>query len=299
MKKVQINALNKNFTLPNYKLCDINNIKKCKKAIRKKLPKVISPLPDNYPWKERKELHMKKTEEATYDIINEHFKDKIVEENLRLADFINHFHDIGRYLQGQRKLGILDDKYKDFGNHGEAGVNLLERWQVLDIFSEKVQEMIKYAIGNHSIKDTKPLPDQPSDPDRFKFFYLIVARDMDKYDNLVRQIDQYLHEGEGKERTFELFPQIKRKNGGTISPKIMNNFKNNKLINTDNIRSYEEYILQMLAWVFDVNLQIVLEEIFKSGAVEKMLDYLEEEIDKKEYLQIQETVEKFSKSKNL
>ena len=299
-KYTKIELVDGEVSIKNKPLCTEKQIKKSKEIIQENLPKLLSTIPDGNPWKERKEKHMEMTKKETHEILQKHFQDKIVKENIELADFISKMHDLGRYLQAQKIAGVFKDyDYKDFENHGVAGVNLLKKWSALDPFSQKVQEIIKYAIGHHSEKNTTPLPDNSSDIEKNKFFYLCLVRDFDKYDGFCRKADNYLFDEATKEKQIEAQPHINGEKGEIKPNSLIDNFEKQETLDKNKVQSYEGFILQFFAWIFDMNLKVVLEKTCNSNASDKIFRYFENHIPESQLKRIQNTYNSFINKHNL
>jgi len=80
--------------------------------------------------------------------------------------------------------------------------------------------------------------------------------------------------------------QVNRLNGeqGTIEPlALLDTFTQYKSIDRTQCKSYEAFMLQFLAWIYDVNVKAVLEQIVQSGAVEQLLSYFKCHLPETQY----------------
>jgi hypothetical protein len=296
--KISLNFVDRKITIPRKEICNRKNITKAKKLVANNIPEVLEKIPDGHPWKERKEKHMKMTEKETHQILEEYFSEKLTDSMIELADFISNIHDLGRYLQAQKMVGNFDkEKYGDFSNHGEAGINLIEYYDLLEPFSEKVAEIIKYSVLHHSEKDTKKLPEKPNTQEKLKYFYLSIVRDFDKFDNFARKVDHYVASKEARRKQIDAHDFLEQEQGKIKPSKLLKNFQKQQTLIKDEVRSFEAFMLQFLAWIFDINLEVVLKETVACGGPEKLLNYLNKQLPKEQYQPIKKTCQDFIKNK--
>lgn len=96
-------------------------------------------------------------------------KDDELKPYLHLYKFIARAHDIGRHLW-------KDKDYKNI-DHGEIAVELLRNNGIINCFTNNEQEVIEYAIRNHSAKE---MTDPKTEVEKQGRKICIVLRDNDK-----------------------------------------------------------------------------------------------------------------------
>ena len=162
-------------------------------------------------------------------------------EQVKLAELIGLFHDIGRFKQVEL-YNTFNDKISI--NHAELSSKVLFDENLIAKFNvdEKYKNIIKLAILNHN----KNKIDENLNSDEMLFAKII--RDADKLD-IYYTICEYD------------FPSIfwyDDFNCGPISDIIMNNFINNHFVNYGDIKSNSDQILIFYAYIFDFNFDFSL-----------------------------------------
>lgn len=281
--------------LENEKLiCNNEIVKRGRHVIEKAILErdVLDGLPEGHPWEKSKWEH---ADEATKepDNIYDFLKEKLPDNYYTLLAFLASFHDLGRTIEGKKKLGLLPPDYRQFSHHGEESFNLLKEWEVLEQFPPETREIIEYAIIHHADKSTPLLPENPTDLDKKKYFYTCLLRDIDKLSLFRNKTDRYLFDP--KEKTAQTKLNHLEGEQHLINPPIaLETFGKFQTIQRGECLSYEAYMLQYLAWVFDIKLKTVLEEVVKIGAIEKILQYFREQnIPTDQYRKIEETVKTY------
>lgn len=177
------------------------------------------------------------------------------EEQIKLAELIGLFHDIGRFKQAE-----LYDTFNDklSVNHAELSVKVLFDDNLIDNFmiEEKYKKTIKLAVINHN----KNKIDDNLNEEEMLFSKII--RDADKLD-IYYTICEYD------------FPSIfwyKDFNCGPINDVIINDFINNHFVNYSNIKSNSDQILIFYAYIFDFNFDFSLKFLKKKKYLERFAD---------------------------
>ncbi len=173
------------------------------------------------------------------------------DENVRLAEVIALFHDIGRFKQAELFNTFSD---KDSVNHAELSVKTLFDDNLIDNFNidEKYYKIIKSAVLNHN----KPriAPALTGD----ELLYAKIIRDADKLD-IFYTICEYDFE------SVFWYPDFDCER---ISDIIINQFINDHSINYPDIKTNADVILCFYAYIYDFNFD------FSLGFL-KTKDYLE------------------------
>ena len=179
-------------------------------------------------------------------------------EDIELAKIIALLHDIGRFEQ-IKKFRFFDNKKLE---HAKFGVIVLFKNGLIRKFiqEEKYDNIIKKAIYNHN----KYAIEEGLD-DR-ELLHCKIIRDADKLDNFrVRENDKF----------EDMFPGIYNKdtiNTETISPKVYNDFMNEKCIELKDRKTIIDYWVCVLAFIFDLNYDISLKYVKDKNYIDILID---------------------------
>lgn len=155
-------------------------------------------------------------------------------EQVKLAELIGLFHDIGRFKQAEL-YNTFNDKISL--NHAELSIKVLFDENLIDKFNVegKYKKIIKSAVLNHN----KNKIDNTLSEDEMLFSKII--RDADK-------LDIYYTICEYDFPSIFWYPNF---NSGPISDLIMNDFINHHFVNYSNIKSNSDQIPIFYAYIFD------------------------------------------------
>ena len=179
-------------------------------------------------------------------------------EDIELAKIIALLHDIGRFEQ-IKKFRFFDNKKLE---HAKFGVIVLFKNGLIRKFiqEEKYDNIIKKAIYNHNKYAIEAGLD-----DR-ELLHCKIIRDADKLDNFrVRENDKF----------EDMFPGIYNKdtiNTETISPKVYNDFMNEKCIELKDRKTIIDYWVCVLAFIFDLNYDISLKYVKDKNYIDILID---------------------------
>lgn len=181
------------------------------------------------------------------------------EEQVKLAELIGLFHDIGRFKQVE-----LYDTFSDREsiNHAELSVKVLFDENLIKNFNveEKYKKIIQKAILNHN----KDKIDTGLNDDEMLFAKII--RDADK-------LDIYYTICEYDFQSIFWYPDF---NSGPINDLIMNNFINKHFVNYSDIKSNSDQILIFYAYLFDFNFDFSLKVLREKKYLDKFTDRIYE-----------------------
>lgn len=168
-----------------------------------------------------------------------------------LATQIGLLHDIGRFYEYTKYNSFNDAAF----DHGAYGVKLLKK----DNFVKKInvnpldEEVLYAAIYNHNKK------------------YIQKKWADDKFCKLIRDADK-----------ADIFYRISnsdkfnsRYNGMTISLKVNNDFINKRPIDIKDVKTYADYVLFLLAFIYDINYKETLKIIYEKKYLDKNYDLLD------------------------
>jgi putative nucleotidyltransferase with HDIG domain len=161
-------------------------------------------------------------------------------DDLRLAEVIALFHDIGRFEQYDRYGTFLDLKSKD---HALLGVEILERTGVLKGINRNTQGLIKRVVGYHN---RRTLPENETE---YCLFFTKLLRDADKLD-ILRVVTDYYKKRDGtKNGSIELgLPDLP-----DVSDEVCADIKAGRIVKTESLRTLNDFKLLQMAWIYDVN----------------------------------------------
>jgi putative nucleotidyltransferase with HDIG domain len=181
--------------------------------------------------------------------------------NLRLAEAMALFHDIGRFEQFTRYQTFVDKKSE---NHGELGVKVLQKEKALAELDDNTQELILKAISYHNRLSI------PEDETHICIFFSKMLRDADKLD-IYYLVSNYYHSNEAqKSAAIELdLPDTSE-----VSEEIISSLTEGKRISMQQLRTLNDFKLLQMSWVYDVNCQSAFQRIHEQDYLRKIRDTL-------------------------
>lgn len=157
------------------------------------------------------------------------FRLGLSENDIKLARFIGLIHDIGRFEQYQ-KYHVFSDKYSDHAD--ESCIYLFDLGHIRDFIDDKQYDLlIEKAIRYHN---KISLPDDLTAREKL---FCQMLRDMDKVDIYKQVAVNY---------NF-LF------NADNINVEVLEDFYKERLIDVKKTNKDSNYIILLLAWVYDFN----------------------------------------------
>lgn len=180
------------------------------------------------------------------------------EEDVRLAMLIGLLHDIGRFTEIS-DTGRLDNERYD---HAEHGADLLfGKGMIRDfIETDAYDDIIECAVRSHN---KLRVPDGlTEEQDR----HARLIRDADKLDNFRVKAEEPIE---------EIFPNridsIEEINDSYISEAVMGSFRRRECVNIYDRKTPLDYMMCILAFVFDLNFDVTKKEILVNGYIEKII----------------------------
>lgn len=184
-------------------------------------------------------------------------------------------HDTGRLVDEhiRRATGCLMKR-----RHGEVSALFVE--SIFGDFAKiSLGQAILIAIARHSDEKTPSL--ETLDGNRAAHALTGLIRDLDKISSF-DVADRYVHDKEFKRQRIETNFVTQRKLNptwgdemGRIEPRrMLTEFLDGRALVRRDCQSYEAYILQFLAWLFDIQNDEVLEICMERGGPRILLDYL-------------------------
>ena len=194
------------------------------------------------------------------------------DENIELAKLIALLHDIGRFEQIKKFDCFIDNKNID---HAILGNEILFKNNLIRNFIKDTQydNIISKAILNHnrlSIEDG--LTDK-------ELLHAKIIRDADKTDNFrVKATDDF-------ENIIDNASKEILEND-IISDNIFNNFMDNKIIVREDRKTYMDFWVSYIAFIFDFNYKAGLEYIQQMNYIDKIINRLDyKNIDTKQKME--------------
>jgi len=160
--------------------------------------------------------------------------------DLRLAEVIALFHDLGRFEQYDRYGTFLDMNSED---HAALGVKVLNSSGVLEGIQRNTQELIKRVVGYHN---RRTLPENETED---CLFFTKLLRDADKLD-IFRVVTDYYRNNDGpRNSSIELdLPDVP-----DVSDEVCADVKAGRIVKTASLRTLNDFKLLQMAWIYDVN----------------------------------------------
>ena len=181
-------------------------------------------------------------------------------DNLRLAEVMALFHDIGRFEQVTRYKTFVDGKSE---NHAEMGVKILKQEKTLRALDGDTQELILKAISYHNRLSV------PEDESYTCIYFSKLLRDADKLDIFNIVSAYYVNDSE-KSAAVELdLPDTP-----TVSDKIIKSINEGKMIGMQQLQSLNDFKLLQMSWVHDINYQPTFQLIFERDYLQKIRNTL-------------------------
>lgn len=180
------------------------------------------------------------TMQVCKEIVNIGKQIELNNDELRLAEIIALFHDIGRFEQYARYSTFVDSKLE---NHAELGVKKLKDNKVLVGLDESMQSLILRTISYHN---RASLPEKETDT---CLFYTKLLRDADKLD-IWRVVTDYYNQKNGKQNVAI---ELNLPNTSGISEEVYQDLTNRKIVDIKHVKNLNDFKLLQMGWVFDIN----------------------------------------------
>ncbi|MFW6147747.1 MAG: HD domain-containing protein [Thermodesulfobacteriota bacterium] len=160
--------------------------------------------------------------------------------DLRLAEVVALFHDLGRFEQYDRYGTFVDLRSED---HAVLGVKVLNSTGVLEGIHRNTQGLIKRVVGYHNWRML------PEDETEDCLFFTKLLRDADKLD-IFRVVTDYYRTNDGTRNTSI---ELDLPDTPDVSEEVCADIKGGKIVKTVSLRTLNDFKLLQMAWVYDVN----------------------------------------------
>ena len=181
---------------------------------------------------------------------------------MRIAELIALFHDIGRFPQFVQYRTYNDLKSV---NHSHLGVEVLRTERVLDVLTAQERQWVETAVGLHGGKSV------PTALSGRTLLFTKLIRDADKIDIFRIVADCYRQYHEDPE-SFILGIGLPDEPG--YSPDVLKAALNEELIDSTKLRNLNDAKLCQLGWVYDLNFTASLRRIDQCGFVPELFAFL-------------------------
>lgn len=184
------------------------------------------------------------------------------DEQIRLAEVIALFHDIGRFEQFIKYFTYNDPQSV---NHCLLGLKVLRKKKVLETLDAEERRLIEKAIEYHGLKELPP------DLDGECLLFAKLIRDADKIDSLYVMTDcyrQYTENTPGFKLELELPDKTE------YSHEVIMAILRGRRIDYCRLKTLNDMKLCLLAWVYDVNFVQTLKRIKQRRLLEMLVDFL-------------------------
>lgn len=175
----------------------------------------------------------------------------LTQEEVDIATLIGLLHDIARFEQYTKYHTFKDSESVD---HGELGVEILNRDIRKYIETDQYDEIIKLAVKNHNkykIQEDLNL--------KQKLFAQII-RDADKIDIFYESVELFW---KGRESLVE---------ESTISIEVFKQFLDNTQVKAENKKTPIDDVITIMAFIFDINFKVSFQILKEQDYVNKTLN---------------------------
>ena len=178
------------------------------------------------------------------------------DDQIQIAALIGLLHDIARFEQYTQYQTYNDNRSFD---HGDYGVEILNKDMRKYIKTDKYDKLIKIAIKNHNkFEIEEGLNEEES-------LFAKIIRDADKIDILYEAVNVFWN---GEEKDI---------NNTEISSKVMEKIEERELIKRDKNKAFcgIDKVMSVLAFIFDINYKPSFKIIKENDYINKIIDRFE------------------------
>lgn len=183
------------------------------------------------------------------------------DEDLRLAETIALFHDVGRFEQYARYHTFADRRSAD---HARLGTEILQEKGVLDGLDRPTRDLILRTVSYHNRMDL------PRDETKRCLFFTKLLRDADKLD-IWRVVIDYCHRN-GGEKNSALELDLPDTPG--ISDGVYQDMMAGGMVKIDHLENLNDFKLLLMGWIYDINFGPTYEAIHERQYLESIRDVI-------------------------
>ncbi len=177
------------------------------------------------------------------------------EDEIEIAKLIGLLHDIGRFEQ--IKIYEIYEDYKSI-DHGDLGAEILSKNNYIRKYIENndYDDIILKAIKNHNkFTIEEGLTEK-------EMLYAKIIRDADKLDIFF----------EGAEFFWNSNEEIEAVEKAKITPQILKEYENKKLINRKEVKTSADEIISFIAFKHDINFEYSINRINEQKYIKKIIN---------------------------
>ena len=180
------------------------------------------------------------------------------QKDINLADALGLLHDIGRFPQFKQYGTLQDARSID---HGECGFCTATRTGVLVDCHPSRAQWILDGIRFHNRREI------PAGLEHDSLRFVKLVRDADKLDIFHIVVDTI------RNATFRQHPEILAgiDPDGPLNPVLVNEVREQRRGTYEHVRSLADWIVLMLAWVYNLNYLPTLHEVTRAGFLEDLI----------------------------
>ncbi|MCE5344992.1 MAG: HD domain-containing protein [Bacteroidales bacterium] len=183
------------------------------------------------------------------------------DDELRFAEILALFHDLGRFEQYSKYRTFMDSRSED---HALLGIKILEKHNVLRQFDDELKDLILSSIRYHNQSLL------PQNAEKRHLFYIKLLRDADKLDILRIVVGYYSGSMGKKNDTISL----EMPDTPGISQEVYKSLILGKTVNIKDVNNLNDLKLLQTGWVFDINFKPTMDYIKRQRSLERMQEVL-------------------------
>ena len=187
-------------------------------------------------------------------------------DDINVAEALGWLHDIGRFTQFKEHRTFHDAKSFD---HGERAWQVLQQDSVLADVSDARRACVLLGVRWHNARH---IP-QDLDPEMYRYIHLI--RDADKLDIYRVTLDRL--KNDGFQSIAKMFPHVKL--DGPVNPLIIEDFQMCRSSDFANIKSLNDFLIMVLAWIYDINYGPTFRKIVQRDILSELISRLPKDDD--------------------
>lgn len=172
-------------------------------------------------------------------------------EEIDIATLIGLLHDIARFEQYTQYHTFKDAQSID---HGDLGVEILNKDIRKYIETDKYDETIKLAVKNHNKYKIQEGLTQKQE------LFAKIIRDADKIDILYESAEMFW---KGRESEIE---------EATISEEVFEQISKNTQVKVETRKTPIDDVVSVIAFIFDINFKVSFEILKKENYINRILD---------------------------
>ena len=172
-------------------------------------------------------------------------------EEIDIATLIGLLHDIARFEQYTQYHTFKDAQSID---HGDLGVEILNKDIRKYIETDKYDETIKLAVKNHNKYKIQEGLTQKQE------LFAKIIRDADKIDILYESAEMFWN---GRECEIE---------EATISEEVFEQISKNTQVKVETRKTPIDDVVSVIAFIFDINFKVSFEILKKENYINRILD---------------------------